>query len=197
MEMARHWLMYFILPVYLLLDARFEFFHGSAVDIGGGGVAFLADSMGGKSTLANFFVQQGHDLLTDEHLGIVRQQDFRVVPSVPFVRPYRMPEDLGHPVERFSAQPLPLRAIYLLELGGESVQVIPLAGTAAVMALAGNRQLVLSREFSSLTKARFSRLAELVEVVPVAKLYLPRDLSRLPEVYATVLAHLGVSNDSL
>ncbi|WP_460028165.1 hypothetical protein [Methyloparacoccus murrellii] len=191
--------MHYVLPVYLLLDPRFEFLHGSAVDIGGKGVAFLADAMGGKSTLADFFIQQGHDLLTDDQLGIVQAQGDKLLalPSVPFVRPYREFEDLGHPVERFAAQPLPLRAIYLLELAEGPAQVIPLTGLPVVMALTKNRRLVMSKKQADLAKARFSCLAKLAATVPVAKLRVPRDLSRLPEVYETILAHLGEPYDSL
>lgn len=199
LERVRYWLMHYVLPVYLLLDPRFEFLHGSAVDISGEGVAFLADAMGGKSTLADFFVRQGHDLLTDDQLGVVQAQGdkFLALPSVPFVRPYREFEDLGHPVERFATQPLPLRAIYLLELAEGPAEVIPLTGLPVVMALTRNRRLVMSNKHTDLAKARFSRLAKLVTTVTVAKLRVPRDLSRLPEVYASVLAHLGESHDPL
>lgn len=197
MERVRYWLMHYVLPVYLLLDPRFDFLHGSAVDIDGGGVAFLADAMGGKSTLANFFVQQGHGLLTDDHLGIFRRDVFLAIPSVPFVRPYREFEDLGNPVERFASQPLPLRAIYLLELSDGPARVIPRAGLPVAVALARNRRLRVSNKFTELAKTRFSRLAELAASIPVAKLCVPRDLSRLPEVYETILAHLGELHDSI
>ncbi|WP_041360818.1 hypothetical protein [Methylococcus capsulatus] len=197
LERVRYWLMHYLVPVYLLLDPRFDFLHGSAVDVGGGAVAFLADAMGGKSTLADFFVRQGHALLTDDHLGIVREGVFLAVPSVPFVRPYREFEDLGNPVERFAAQPLPLRAIYLLELAEGPARIAPLAGLPVAVALARNRRLMVTNTYMDLAKVRFSRLAELAATVPVAKLRVPRDLSRLPEVYATVLAHLGEPRDSL
>jgi hypothetical protein len=196
-EAARYWLMHFIVPVYLLLDARFDFLHGSAVDIEGGAVAFLADAMGGKSTLANFFVEQRHALVTDDHLGLFRENGFFAVPSVPFVRPYRRLEDLGNPVERFAQKPLPLRAIYMLELGEAGARVVPLPGAPAVAALARNRRLVLSRDYSALTKERFSRLTSMTSQIPIAKLCVPRDLSRLSEVYQAVLSHLGDLNDPL
>lgn len=197
METMRYWLMHFVLPVYLLLDTRFDFFHGSAVDVEREAAAFLADSMGGKSTLAHFFVQQGHALLTDEHLGILQEHRFLAVPSVPFARPYRRHEDLGTPVERFASHPLPLRAVYMLELSEGPARVIPLAGSTAATALARNRQLVLSNSFRNLSKERFTRLAALAASVPISKLCVPRDLSRLSEVYQTVLTHLGELHDSL
>ncbi|MGI2325477.1 MULTISPECIES: hypothetical protein [Methylococcus] len=196
-DMARYWVINFVLPVFLLLNGRFEIFHGSAVDIGNGGVAFLAESMGGKSTLANFFVRQGHALLSDEHLGIVQQQGFCVVPSVPYIRAFRMAEVLGDPVERFAPQPLPLRAIFLLDLGEEPARVVPLTDGGVLAALAGKCHLSRKLNFLNFTKERFSRLAELAEAVPVAKLCVPRDLSRLPEVYETVLSHLGEPHDSI
>lgn len=197
METVRYWLMHYILPVYLLLDSRFDFLHGSAIDVNGKAVAFLADAMGGKSTLADFFVKRGHALLTDDHLGILLELGFLAVPSVPFVRPYRQFEDLGNPVEHFASQPLPLRAMYLLELGDWPMQVMPLAALPAAAELARNRRLIVSNKFSELAKTRFSRLAALTNSVPIARLRVPRDLSRLPEVYETVSAHLGDLHDSL
>lgn len=196
-DMARYWVINFVLPVFLLVNGQFEIFHGSAVDIGNGGVAFLAESMGGKSTLANFFIQQGHALLSDEHLVVVRQQRFCVVPSVPYIRAFRMAEVLGEPVERFGPKPLPLQAIFLLDLGEGPASVVPLTDGGALAALAGKCHLSRKLNFSNFTKERFSRLAELAEAVPIAKLCVPRDLSRLPEVYETVLSHLGEPHDSI
>src|SRR5688572_17324577 len=43
-------------------------FHASAVDAGGGAVAFLAASGRGKSTLAAGFAVNGHQFLTDDGL---------------------------------------------------------------------------------------------------------------------------------
>lgn len=190
MEVTRYWLVNLILPFYLLLAGLLDFLHGSAVGVGKGAVAFLANSMGGKSTLANYFVQRGHSLLTDEHVGFRREKDFLVVPSAPFVRPRRQIGNLGEHVQNFASNPLPLRALYLLELGSDCAQTVPLTGAFALPEVVKFSRYLVSKR----SKERFSQFAALVSTVPIVRLHVPKDLSQLPNVYETVLTHLGERN---
>jgi hypothetical protein len=193
MQTTMYWLMSFVIPVYLLLDASLEFLHASAVEIDGGAIAFLADAMGGKSTIASFFLDQGHALLTDDQLGIFEKEIFLAVPGIPFVRPYRQVEDVGTPASRFVSNPIPLRALYFLELGSEPTRVTPISGAHATIALARNRRLLASKKLPHLAKWGFLRIAALSSSIQVSKLAVPRDFKRLREVYEAVLADLGES----
>jgi hypothetical protein len=192
-ETTRYWLMNLMLPLHLLLAGRLEFLHGSAVRVGDGAVVFLAASMGGKSTIANYFVECGHSLLTDEYVGLRRDGEFMVVPSAPFIRPRRQIGDLGDPVVRFESNALPLRAIYLLALGEEPAQIIPISGVSAITGIVRHCRF----RHPERTKERFTQFAEMASEAPVARLCIPRDISRLPEVRRAVLAQLGERDDSI
>lgn len=187
----RYWSLRFMLPLYLASQGHAMLFHGSAVNMGGRTVAFLADSFGGKSTLANYLEQRGHPLITDDDLRIDEdvRHGFMATPSIPFVRANRTLHDLGRRVEHFGAFPTPLRKIYRLELsaGSDPPRVIPLKATEAMASLLQNYRFRLRRRV--MERFRFS--ARMVSHVPFARLIVPRDIARLAEVRAALLRDMG------
>lgn len=111
--------------------------HASAVEIDGAAVAMVGDSGAGKSTTAAAFAHLGYRVLSDDVVTLNEQgNEFIVHPAYPYIRLwpssvellYGKPDALPlltptwdkhclHLIDRghkFSAEPLPLDAIYLL-----------------------------------------------------------------------------------
>lgn len=111
--------------------------HASAVEIDGAAVAMVGDSGAGKSTTAAAFAHLGYRVLSDDVVTLNEQGNaFIVHPAYPYIRLwpssvellYGKPDALPlltptwdkhclHLIDRghkFSAEPLPLAAIYLL-----------------------------------------------------------------------------------
>ena len=121
------------IPTLLHQRGRFVL-HASALEIGGGAVAFMGESGLGKSTLALTLYERGCPLITDDLISIDLTGDFpMVIPSYPelnvwpetltalshdpssFQRVRPGSEKRAVPtLERFAKHPLPLRLIYLL-----------------------------------------------------------------------------------
>ena len=60
------WFIHLLLPLYMTLEGKYEFFHAGAVEIEGKPIFFIAPSMGGKSTMTDYFIKQGHTLISDD-----------------------------------------------------------------------------------------------------------------------------------
>jgi hypothetical protein len=203
-EQIRYWFLQKILPAYLLLSGQVEILHAGAVEIRGQGAAFLAASGTGKSTLVHHFLSQGHTLLADEHLLIANESNGldrsnMVLPTVPYLRPYRRLECLGDYTERFCTRAYPLHRLYLLEaaLPEDPVSIEQLRGNAAGIAVCMRQQfdigkLAASAVLHRLPLDRFARVARLAAEIPVKRIRVPRDLSRLPEVHDAILQDMSV-----
>jgi serine kinase of HPr protein (carbohydrate metabolism regulator) len=75
-----------VLPLALSRQGKLVL-HGSAVDIGGQGVAFLGESGRGKSTLAASFATEGTRFLTDDGLLLEWVGECcMIIPSHPSIR---------------------------------------------------------------------------------------------------------------
>ncbi|MDD5034412.1 MAG: hypothetical protein PHE55_06605 [Methylococcaceae bacterium] len=175
-----------MIPFHLAQEGDAVLFHGSAVKMGSGAVSFLADSFGGKSTLANYLQEQGHPLITDDDLRIEGEGPFMAHPSIPFVRPYRRQEDLGNRVERFNSRSEPLRRIYILELSESSARVIPVSGVEVAAILLKQSRFRLTERAAE----RFRFCTRLASSIRVARLVVPRAIHRLPEVHEVLLTDL-------
>ena len=193
--------------------------HGSAVALGDGAVAFLAPKRHGKSTLAHALVRAGARVVTDDVVALDLQPEPRMRPGVPQLRLMRdaarhlgggddAPAGAGgkvviEPGSRSLARAsLPVAALYLLrptrpDMATEGAERTPLAGVAAAMALLPQARLapLLGKSEASVLLDRAVRLAA---VVPVYTLRVARDLGRLDDVVARLLAwHDGVPAPAL
>lgn len=198
-DLFRYWILQQILPLFLLFNGTSEFLHGMAVSkhphhleqspASPACIAILGESYAGKSTLLSYYLGQGHALVTDDHLALSRTDYTKVLPSIPFYRPYRAPEDLGLPAKIYSAAPTRLECIYLLQPAPPDAapQVDMLQGLEAIQALfpSLNYSIHSSKKpnLFPLVEDRFRGLADIVRRVPIARLHVPRSLARLPEVY--------------
>ncbi len=188
----RYWFLQKIMPLHLLLTGAAEILHAGAVEVRRGIVAFLAPSGTGKSTLVKHYIDQGHSLVADEHL-VVHTLSSTAVPTIPYVRFLRKPECLGALTSQMCHRNHDVKAIYLLERASPDADGTceALQGATACAALCTHAQFrtqafFASPHFRDFPARRLSHLAALAAKTCVERLYVPHDLSRLPDVYATI-----------
>jgi hypothetical protein len=156
----------------------------------GEAIAFSSLSFGGKSTLTDYFLKQGHALLSDDSLAIEKKgEKYWAVSSYPFHRPYRELGVLGYSTENFITDPTPLHAVYTLEkvAPDADVKIVALKGIEKFKAFHYSSFI----DFDFMKKERFAYFTEMAKHVPVYRLSIPWDMKRLPEVYAAVCSHIG------
>ena len=187
--------------------------HSSAVVIGDQAVAIVGTAGMGKSTTAAAFARRGHAVQTDDILALADRGDsFWAQPGLPRVflwpesvealwgdraaLPRIMPEwpklflDLNRPGYRFSAQPLPLGAIYVLgeRRGAEDEPEIEgITGTRALVQLIANTYA--NRLLDSAMRAQELKvLGRLANRTPVRLLHAPGDRAAIPSVCDALIA---------
>jgi len=187
-EQLRYWIFHTFFPIVLELERTYRILHVGSVEIEGKPILFSAFSFGGKSTLTDYFIKQGHPLLSDDSLGIDKRNDgYYTIPSYPFHRPYRELETLGDPVEKFATEPKPLHAVYLLEKSkpDAKVEIHELKGIEKFKAFHYSAFI----NFDFMKKERFEFFTEMAKYVPVYQINIPWDLQRLSEVYDAIVKH--------
>ncbi len=201
-----------VLPMVFSNAGKFVF-HASAVELGGGAVAFAAESGRGKSTLAAYFVAKGHRLLTDDALFLEPSGDsFDVFPSHPSIRLFadsgkmltdrqaaKAPplhftsktrflagETFGHCLE-----PRTLRTIYFLGDGrSPGVEFRRLSVAEVLMELVRN-SFILDVEDRATMRLHFDRLTEVAGKNTCYSLDYPRRFDNLDHVYEAMINHLN------
>ena len=180
------WVYHTFLPLIFELEKTYRILHVGAVEVDGVPVAFSASSFGGKSTLTDYFIQQGHTMLSDDSLGIEkRDTEYYAIASYPFHRPFREAGNLGYSIQNFSTEPKLLHAIYLLEKSEalSNVNIIELHGIEKFKAF-HNSAFVF---FDFTKQDRFLFFSEMSKHIPVYKVTVPWDLTRLHEVYTAIV----------
>jgi hypothetical protein len=183
--------------------------HGSAVVIGGGGVAFLAPKGYGKSTLAAALVERGALLCTDDVAAV----DPGAVPLLrPGVAALRLrsdafgrfespsdPEDALAGPKRIAVslersrqrEPVPLQAVYLLapaaERTGAAAERRRLDGALAAVAMIRESKLGLLLGATE-APTMLERSGAVADAVPVFQLEYARGWHRLDEVVETIVS---------
>jgi hypothetical protein len=83
------WFIHLLLPLYMTLENMYDFLHAGAVEVEGKPIFFIAPSMGGKSTMTDYFIKQGHTLISDDKVPtFIQDGKFMAVGSHPHHRPY-------------------------------------------------------------------------------------------------------------
>lgn len=194
--------------------------HASAVDLGGKAIAFIGESGAGKSTTAAAFQVQGFSAVSDDVVGVDLSGLPQVYPSFPQVK--LLPDALetfGYESDALPLHhartgkhilgkstlassgledhPLPLRAIFLLDRGGElALERMPPA--QALTALFPNSYIARLRHLYGVNlvkalegeAAHFRQIGSLIAAVPVFRLrrtFREGELAALP---GAVLRHL-------
>ena len=204
MDAARKDVLGRVLSVCLHLQGSMVL-HGSAVDLDGHAVAFLAPKFHGKSTTAAALVDSGARLLADDLVVVSSEKPPTVLPSLPYVQLWQdsakhvAPDTVA--VEgseaskkaqrrwdlpgRVADSAVTLAAIYLLapipptELATVARrQLSAVEGTLAMLGQAKVGVLLGVEQRAALVR----QLGDLAEQIPVFRLALPRDFERLGEV---------------
>jgi len=192
--------------------------HGSGVGIDGSAVAFLANKGAGKSTLATALCAAGATLVTDDMLPVDPRSPVMAWPSMPAVRllhdaasHLRYASGQTHPVtnkyhvnelppDQVEMRRLPLSAVYELAPVSSGPNVPPVErirvkGTAAVGTLLRHHRAgtaIGGAESMNL----FVRASDIVRLVPVYRLQVARDFSRLPDVVEQIRAWHSATQSS-
>ena len=151
-------------------------------------ILFIAPSMGGKSTMTDYFMKQGHTMISDDKVATFKKDGgFYAVPSYPHHRPYRNMEDIGYFVENFSNIPKVMHTIYALEgvEKNKEVTIRRLSGIEKFKSLRDAKEMNLFFHEST----QLCYLSKVASEVLVFKVTVPWDLKRLKEVYNTIMLH--------
>lgn len=189
LELVAFWLLHTILPVYSMLRGGGVFLHAASVAIDGDAVVFLAPSMGGKSTIASYFTDRGHQLLSDDKLRVSRDNGgFQVFPSHPYVRVSRELESLGRYCNSHAVDPVPLGCMIFLEFveEGAGVELTEISGLEKFELLMAS----VLYEPVSLPVVEIQEVLALAQRHRLYRMTVPRKIERLPEVYRSVVAML-------
>ncbi|MBD3790336.1 MAG: hypothetical protein IE885_08275 [Campylobacterales bacterium] len=182
------WFIHLLLPLYLSLEEKYDFFHAGAVEVEGSPILFIAPSMGGKSTLTDFFIKKGHTLVSDDKVATFIEEDrFMAVGAHPYHRPYRKFEDLGYLVEDFSRVFQPIQAFYLLDKTEPDAEITisEIKGFEKFESLLPNYLYM----FSFLKAKRLRYLSLMMNVIKVFRVNIPWDRNRLEEVHDAIVKH--------
>ena len=193
--------------------------HGSAVDIGGQGVAFLGESGRGKSTLAASFATEGTRFLTDDGLLLEWVSDqCMILPSHPSIRLWEDSQDalVGASVEmatpvsftsksRFLAGPgiafcdeaRPLRRVFFLGEGEvETPTIEPLRPAEALIELV-KHSFLLDIEAQDMLARHFDDLSRLAALPIYFRLDYPRSYEALPAAREAIVGHALEQKESI
>ena len=175
-------------------------FHGSAVKINHGAVAFLGMSGWGKSTLASAFYKQGYSFVTDDVMAVDMKTGLPIaLPSFPKTKLWKdAATAMEHDVEQlpkvhsdsekyincisegFCQTPIPLKQIYILAVGEEH-KIEPINGRDALMELIRHSHGIDLLEIPELATSNFNQCQKLLEHISIYRLVRPRSLSQLTE----------------
>jgi hypothetical protein len=186
--------------------------HASAVRMDGGAVALAGPGGAGKSTLAAAFARLGRQVVADDVLAVDAAAAALVVhPAYPRVRlwpdsvemlyghgdalPLLTPNwdkrylDVGEAADDFPADPLPLRAVYLLErrTAEEEHRIRPLPPREGLMKLIATTCATFLPD-PALRELEFRVLARLAREVPLRAVTAPEGADALPELCRAILA---------
>ncbi len=189
-DLLGFWFIHLLLPLYMTLENMYDFLHAGAVEVEGKPTFFIAPSMGGKSTMTDYFINQGHPLISDDKVPtFIADGKFMAVGSHPYHRPYRKFEELGYRVEKFTSEFKPIHTFYELEgvEGDADITIEEIKGFAKFDALLPNYLYM----FSYLKPKRLKYLSSMLNSIKVFHVQVPWDRERLNEVYSKICEHTG------
>jgi hypothetical protein len=189
-ELLQFWILHTILPIALTLEEYYDILHVGAVEVEGNPILFSAESFGGKSTMTDYFIRQGHTMLSDDSLGLFKEEgEYMVVPSYPFHRPFREPESLGHRITNVTKEPKPLKAVYLLDRAKAKAEIKIEEVKGIEKFEAFHFSSFINFDFQK--THRFKLLTDMAKHVPVYRVTVPWDMERLDEVYRAIITFTG------
>lgn len=199
----------------LLLHQRgFLTLHASSVAVGDGAVAFTGWKGMGKSTLAASLHARGHAIITDDLLVLSVEPDgVQVVPGFPTLKlfPDSAAASLGDDPEAlpridvkgekrsrathagFRQAALPLKAIYVLDYLDEGTEhaIEPLPPRQACVELVRHSFALRLLQKQGVSAAHLRQCSQVVEQVPVSRLWRVRSLDGLAGLATLIETDLG------
>lgn len=194
-EQLGFWLIHLFLPFYLSLEEKYHFFHAGAVTYRSQTLWFVAPSMGGKSTMTDYFIQQGHPLVTDDKLATCQEEDHIVtLPSHRYHRPFRAYETLGNETEVFETESRRLGTCYLLhgEKEGSGIEIEEIRGYEKFLQI----EPYYFYFFPSLRHKHLHSMVRVLDSCKVYKITFPWGKERLSEVYSAIGHHQSTLSKS-
>ena len=182
------WFIHLLLPLYMTLENMYDFLHAGAVEVNGKPIFFIAPSMGGKSTMTDYFIKQGHTLISDDKVPtFIADDKFMAVGSHPYHRPYRKFEELGYHVNNFTDTFKPIYAFYALQLAEADANIVieEIKGFEKFDTLLPNYLYI----FSWLKPKRLQYLSKMLNSIKVFRVQVPFDMERLGEVHNVIIRH--------
>jgi hypothetical protein len=214
-ETIRHLLLNQVVPLVLAWRGCIVL-HGSAVGTEYGAIAFVAEPLWGKSTLASSFSEKGFPVLTDDCL-LLKEECGRIaaIPSYPGLRLWpetvsalfgntTVQSEIAHYTRKrrlgesagiaFCTDPVPVRRIYFLVSPDETeasatVEICPIRPIQVLMNLIRYTYLLDVADPLQLRR-QFEGLSRLVALPLFYTLAFRRDFSLLPEVHAAILKNI-------
>ncbi len=206
-----------VLPLALSRQCKLVF-HASAVEVGGGAVAFMGASGKGKSTLAASFATNGRRFLTDDGLMVeARNGGHQVMPSHPSIRLWLdskaaliAPDTPTAPALEFTSKsrflagdriafcdsPRPLRRVYFLGDGSApAITFQPMKPSEALVELV-KHSFLLDIEERAMLAAHFDELSALAGQPNYFRLDYPRRYEELAAVRGAIIEHASQDNDT-
>jgi hypothetical protein len=199
-----------VLPLALSKRGKLVF-HASAVEVGDGAIAFVAESGRGKSTLAASFAVSGFRFLTDDGLVVEPAADgFQVLPSHPSIRLWADSKEaliapgvemapalsftckarfLAGDEVRFCDRPKPLRQVYFLGDGSAATLRFERLSPAQTLLEWVKHSFLLDVEEQSLLAAHFDQVADLANRPIHYRLDYPRRFEDLAGVRQAIVEH--------
>jgi len=190
------WILHTFFPLVIEFESICKILHVGGVEISGKSILFSAHSYGGKSTLTNYFLSKGHRLLSDDAIGITKENDsYYIIPSHPYYRPYREIGTLGHITDNFSFNPILLQHIYVLQKvdATDLVQIKEIHGIEKFKALYASGFVM----FNFMQKERFDFFTSMSQYITVYSISVPWNLERLDDVYQSIILHTATSISEL
>lgn len=207
------WLFGLVLA-FLLQDRGVFSLHAAAVACRGRALAFIGHNGYGKSTLASFFLQKGHSLITDDILPLVEKDNSLIaMPVCPAMNLWSQtlaqlkkprpiaPNDQSNISKRryslknlklqFAKSEAPLGAIYFLRPtieAGHPVRITPIPKARSLIELLSNTRANSMIEGSK-QKQLLKTYADLVSRIPVCQLEYTRGFDLLPKLYDEIINH--------
>jgi hypothetical protein len=195
------------LAMALLLHQRnMVVLHASVVAIQDSAAAFVGHSHSGKSTTAAALHRRGYPMITDDIAAIDVETAGRPIvhPAFPLMRLWPeaavsvglAPDALesvydGSPkrsslsAEGFATQAVPLRAIYVMDYGGQ-FQTQPIAPAAAVAELLNHSFVAGILKPTGTAASHFHRCVKLAQSVRIVRLIRRRDMAQLDHLAESI-----------
>jgi len=182
------WFAHLMLPFYIALEEMYDIFHGGAVEVNNKPILFLAPSTGGKSTMTDFFIRQKHTLISDDKVPtFIKDEQFCIVGSHPYHRPYRKFEDLGYRVDDFITEFKPIHAFYLLERceANSDIEIEEIRGFSKFNSLLPH--YLFTFPWNKVKRLKY--LSQINNSIRVFSIKVPWDMERLPQVHDAIVSH--------